>query len=84
MDGEGIDASVAYRIEHRTQQGTTTVRQVVEPNRLAGTSMITRVFQEVLAGFQARGETGLLVMIEEDSGRVVESASLAPATGAEP
>ncbi len=84
MDGDGIDASVAYRIEHHRPQSVTLVRQVVEPNRFAGTSMISRVFQEVLSGFHARGETGRLVLVEEETGQVVESASLAPATGAEP
>ncbi len=84
MDGNTIDASVAYRIEHHTEHGTTVVRHVVEPNRSAGTIMISRVFQEVLAGVQARGESGRLVMVEEETGQVVESALIAPTTGAEP
>lgn len=84
MDGAGIDVSAAYRIEHRTPEGVTVVRQVVEPDRRTGTGMISRVFQEVLAGFQARGETGLLVMVEEDTGREVESATIATWRGSEP
>ncbi len=84
MDDAGIDVSVSYRIEHRTGEGTTVVRHLVEPDRRAGTSMISRVFQEVLAGFQARGETGRLIMVEEETGQVVESAPISPATGSEP
>ncbi len=82
MDGEGIEASVAYRIEHHTEQGTTVVRHLVDLDRRAVSSLISRVFQEVLAGFQARGETGRLVMVEEETGQVVESAPIAPSTGA--
>lgn len=84
MDGSGIEASVVYRIEHHTEQGTTVVRHLVEIDQRAGTSMISRVFQEVLAGFQARGETGRLVMVEEETGQEIESAPLSPATGLEP
>ncbi len=84
MDDAGIDVSVSYRIEHRTGEGTTVVRHLVELDRRAGTSLISRVFQEVLAGFQARGETGALVMVEEDTGREVESAVIHPSAGSEP
>ncbi len=84
MDDAGIDVSVSYRIEHRTGEGTTVVRHLVEPDRRTGTSMISRVFQEVLAGFQARGETGVLVMIEEDTGREVESSVIDPSAHSEP
>ncbi len=81
---DNADISTAYRIEHRTPAGVTVVRQVVEPDRLATTSMVSRVFQEILAGFQARGEPGRLVMIEEDTGREVEAATIPTWTGSEP
>ncbi len=84
MDGSDIDRSVAYRIEHHTEQGTTVVRHLVEIDQRAVSSMISRVFQEVLAGFHARGAPGRLVMVEEETGQVVESALIAPTTGAEP
>ncbi len=84
MDDAGIDVSVSYRIEHRTGEGTTVVRHLVELDRRAGTSMISRVFQEVLAGFQVRGETGVLVLVEEDTGQMVESAVIQPLANSEP
>ncbi len=84
MDDASIDISAAYRIEHHTPQGATVVRHLIEPDRRAGTGMISRVFQEVLAGFHARGETGLLVMVEEDTGREVESATIPAWRGSEP
>lgn len=84
MDGSDIDRRVGYRIEHHMNQGTTVVRHLVDIDQRAGTNMISRVFQEVLAGFQARGETGRLVMVEEETGREIESAIIPPKAGAEP
>ncbi len=68
MDGNDIDGSVTYRIEHQTEQDTTVVRHLVDLDRRAISSLVSRVFEEVLAGFQARGESGRLVMVEEKTG----------------
>ena len=84
MDDAGIDGSVVYRVEHHTEQGTTGVRHLVDLDRRAVSSLISRVFQEVLAGFQARGETGVLVLVEEDTGQMVESAVIQPLANSEP
>ena len=83
-NSDDIDVSVAYRIEHHTAQGTTVVRHLVEPGGRSITTMITRVFEEVRAGFQARGQAGQLLLIEEETDQVVESALIAPSTRAEP
>ncbi|MDP9473258.1 MAG: hypothetical protein M3Q71_21780, partial [Chloroflexota bacterium] len=50
MDGEGSDVSVAFRIEHHTEHGTSVVRHLVELDRRAISRLISRVFEEVLAG----------------------------------
>ncbi len=84
MDGEGSDVSVAFRIEHHTEHGTSVVRHLVELDRRAISRLISRVFEEVLAGFHARGETGVLVMVEEGTGRMVESAVIHPPADSEP
>ncbi len=60
MDDASSDVSAAYRIEHHTPQGATVVRHLIEPDRRAGTGRISRVFQEILPGFQARSEPGRL------------------------
>ncbi len=83
-DAETASRSVAYRIEHHSPQGAAMVRHLVDIDLRADTTRISRLFQEVLANFQARGESGRLVMIEAATGEVVESATIPAAMGSNP
>ncbi len=76
MNGESRSGVAGYRIEHHTSQGAAVVRHLVNPDPLAIDHMIDHVFQETLAGLRARGEGGVLVLIEDVTNRVVETQAL--------
>ena len=79
--GSGV---TGYRIEHHTHQGAAVVRHLVNPDPLAISRLIDQVFQETLAGLRARGEGGVLVLIEDVTHRVVEAQAIQPADSLEP
>ncbi len=78
MADESSSGVAGYRIEHHTEQGVAVVRHLVNPDPLAISPRIDDVFQETLAGLLARGEGGLLVLIEDVTNQVVESRAIAP------
>ncbi len=79
MDDERSGGVAGYRIEHHTDRGTAVVRHLVNPDPVATDSMIDRVFQETLTSLRARGEGGVLVLIEDVTNRVVETQAIEPA-----
>ncbi len=84
MDDESRNGVAGYRIEHHTPQGVAVVRHLVTPDPLAISSLIDQVFQDVLTGLQARGEGGVLVLIEDVTNHVVESQVIKPVDGPKP
>ncbi len=79
MADERSGGVAGYRIEHHTERGVAVVRHLVNPDRAAISSMIDRVFQETLTSLRARGEGGVLVLIEDVTNRVVETQAIEPA-----
>ncbi len=79
MADERSGGVAGYRIEHHTERGVAVVRHLVNPDPAAISSMIDRVFQETLTSLRARGEGGVLVLIEDVTNRVVETQAIEPA-----
>ncbi len=59
-------------------QGAAVVRHLVNPDPVAIDRMIDQAFQETLASVQARGEDGVVVLIEDVTNRVVETQAIDP------
>ena len=78
MDEGSRSGAAGYRIEHHTPQGTAVVRHLVHPDPGAISRLIDQIFQETLAGLQARGEGGTLVLIDDVTNRVVETQAVQP------
>ncbi len=79
--GSGVPG---YRIEHRTQQGTAVVQLLINPDPLAIRSLVAPIFQDILAGLRARGEGGVLVLIEDGTDRVIETQAVQRTAGPVP
>ncbi len=78
MDDERSGGVAGYRIEHHTERGVAVVRHLVNPDPVIVDHMIDRVFQETLMSLRARGEGGVLVLIEDVTNRVVETQAIDP------
>ncbi len=78
MVEESSSGVAGYRIEHHTSQGAAVVRHLVNPDPVAIDRMIDQAFQETLVSLQARGEGGVIVLIEDVTNRVVETQAIDP------
>ncbi len=79
MAEESSGGVAGYRIEHHTSRGPAVVRHLVNPDPVTIDRMIDRVFQETLTSLRARGEGGVVVLIEDVTNRVVETQAIEPA-----